>query len=220
MRTLHPLSLPLWSSLVALVACTSPDVNTTLQLQLGACAPGEEVCPDPGTPPPSETGVGCTELMIRDVRLDAGGDEVVDERTWQPIDLADPDASLVNLAVPAGDYDRIRLKIEPKEGFAPGPSGRKVSTHVCVTIDGVSIEYRDDTYDTFELRPATPIHVADGELARLVARFDVASWFDGVDVASLELTGGVALIDEEHNPGWQDVVRDQIKNDVDLVREP
>ncbi|MBP9206397.1 MAG: hypothetical protein KBG28_20660 [Kofleriaceae bacterium] len=208
--------------LATLAACsTGPDTGVSVQLAL--CG-GDDVCPGqeeqpPAEQPPQAPQVGCVLFMIRDVELEAGDSKVVDERPWEPVDLLDPDASAINLEAPAGTYERIKLKIEPLEGFATGPTGRKVSTKVCATIDGVAIEYRDDTYDTFELRASAGIDVADGGLARLMAVFDTRAWFDGVDPSALEVgADGIAYIDERNNKDWQNVVRDQIKDSVDLVR--
>jgi hypothetical protein len=156
--------------------------------------------------------------MIRDVRLD--GASSFSQRVWEPVDLFAPDSSKINLlAVQPGTYDRLRLTIEPKDGFMPGPSGRKVSTVLCITIDGKNVEYRDDTYDTFELRPAGGVVVEPNRVARFLVTFDLAAWFDGIDVAGLTPdASGVVHINERDHHDLQNLIRDRIKDSIDSVR--
>lgn len=203
-------------------ACAAEDpaaARQKLAVQLAVCG-GD--CPDDGQadppPPPVPDGVTCATFMIRDVRLD--GATSFDQRVWEPVDLMNPSASKINLlAIEPGTYDRVRLTIEPKEGFVPGPTGRKVSTLLCLTVDGKRLEYRDDTYDTFELRPSGGVVVEPGRLGHFLVTFDVASWFEGIDTSSLEPDDtGVVSIDERNHHDLQNQLRDRIKASIDAVR--
>jgi hypothetical protein len=217
------LRIQLVGAVVALAAGCTADAaeslqDTKLTMQFATCG-GD--CPgdgggDPVPPPPNN--VTCAAFMIRDVRLD--GATSFDQRVWEPVDLFHPDASKINLlAVQPGTYDRLRLTIEPQEGFMPGPTGRKVSTVLCITIDGKNIEYRDDTYDTFELRPAGGVVVEPDRMARFLVTFDLAGWFDGIDVSGLTPdSGGVVHIDERNHHELQNQIRDRIKDSIDAVR--
>lgn len=205
----------------------APQDATGVRVSFALCA-GDDVCPgdgdgdptDPGGDPtdPGITSVDCGVLMIRDVRLD--GSAPFDERIWEPIDLFDPATSAINLLdVQEGSYDRVRFKVEPLEGFVPGPSGRKVSMFFCGEADGVVWEYRDDVYETIELRTGAPIEVRPDELATLAVQLDSSGWFSGVDVAALEVASdGIVYLDEEHNKDTREEIRDRIRASIDLVR--
>jgi hypothetical protein len=190
-----------------------------LSLQLAVC--DADCGADDGgdyPPPPPPQNVTCAAFMIRDVRLE--GQTSFDQRVWEPVDLMNPDASKINmLQVQPGTYDRLKLKIEPQEGFRPGPTGRKVSTILCITLDGKNIEYRDDTYDTFELRPDGGVVVEPGRLSHFLVTFDIGAWFDGIDVSGLSPDGsGIVHINERSNSDLQNTIRDRIKDSVDAVR--
>ncbi|MEZ4358926.1 MAG: hypothetical protein R3B48_02015 [Kofleriaceae bacterium] len=213
------------SGLVLGTACSADSPSRKLTVQFATCS-GD--CPpddegggggdDPADPPVPE-GVTCAAFMIRDVRLD--GATEFDQRVWEPVDLLNPDASNINLLdIQPGTYDRLRLTIEPQEGFMPGPTGRKVSTILCITIDGKNVEYRDDTYDTFELRPEGGIEVVPNQLSHFLVTFDLDAWFDGIDVSNLEPDDtGVVHINERTNHDLQNQIRDRIKDSVDAVRD-
>jgi hypothetical protein len=213
-------ALPL--AIAGLAGCSADSAtkgsDTKLTMQFVGCS--EEPCPaDDEEPPPAPANITCATFMIRDVRLE--GASRFDQRVWEPVDLLDPASSKINLlAIEPGRYDRLRLTIEPREGFLPGPTGRKVSTMVCITLDGKNIVYRDDTYDTFELRPDQPVEVVPRQLARFLVTFDVGAWFEGIDVSRLEPDqAGIVHIDEENHHDLQNQIRDRIKDSVDAVRD-
>lgn len=211
----------LWLAALLFAACagSSDEGQTPLTLRLALC---DTECGDDGgsgePPPPPPNNVTCAAFMIRDVRLE--GATAFEQRVWEPVNLLDPASSKLNLLqVQPGTYDRLKLKIEPQEGFMPGPTGRKVSTVLCITLDGKRIEYRDDTYDTFELRPAGGVVVEPGRLSHFLVSFDLESWFDGIDVSRLEPdASGVVHINERNHSDLQNQIRDRIKDSVDAVR--
>ncbi|MBK7539782.1 MAG: hypothetical protein IPI49_31415 [Myxococcales bacterium] len=205
--------------LVAACSDGGSSQDLSLAVQFAACGGGD--CPDDGEvppPPAPPAGVTCAAFMIRDVRLDGASE--FDQRVWEPVDLLDPATSKINLLqIQPGTYDRVRLTIEPQEGFRPGPTGRKVSTILCITLDGKQVEYRDDTYDTFELRPAGGVVVEPGRLSHFLVTFDLAAWFEGIDVSQLTPDEtGIVHINERSHHELQNTIRDRIKDSVDAVR--
>lgn len=210
-----------WLAAALVTGCvgSSDEQTQPLTLRLALC---DTECGDDGgsgePPPPPPSNVSCAAFMIRDVRLE--GATAFEQRVWEPVNLLDPASSKLNLLqVQPGTYDRLKLKIEPQEGFMPGPTGRKVSTVLCITLDGKNIEYRDDTYDTFELRPAGGVVVEPGRLSHFLVSFDLDSWFEGIDVSRLEPdASGVVHIDERNHSDLQNQIRDRIKDSVDAVR--
>jgi hypothetical protein len=216
---IHLVAVP---ALLLASACAGDAVSTGVSVQFVLCDRGDDVCisDDVSDPRPDpEVEVGCAVFMIRDVRLESDSFEF-DERVWEPIDLFDPATSEINLLdIETGTYDRVRLKLEPLDGFLAGPTDRKVSTFVCGTAGEVYFEYRDDTYDTIELRDDDGIEVISGEVAELAVAFDVAAWFEGLDIASLEpAEDGVVYIDEKSHSDLQNEIRHRKKDAIDLVR--
>jgi hypothetical protein len=212
--------LPTFLAIAPLALACSAGDQTGVAVQMVVCDNGDDVCID--VPPPEEgVELTCAWFMVRNVKLVGNDDAGFDARIWEPLDLLDPTSSAIDiLDVEPGTYERLRLQIHAEEGFLPGPTGRKVSMMVCATIDGVAIEYRDDTWESIVVRPDAGIEVVPGELAKLALRFDTSDWFDDVDVSELEpAADGIVYIDEENRHDLQNAIRDRIRDSIDLVKK-
>ena len=92
------------------------------------------------------------------------------------------------------EYCKLGVFIEPSP--ADGPP----------KLEGLTVLVRGTRSDdvAFEVRSTLPqivkIHAVEPLGAYLALGFDLATWFDGVDVDGASVTDGVALIDDETNP--------------------
>jgi hypothetical protein len=73
--------------------------------------------------------------------------------------------------------------------------------------------------DPFELRPAGGVVVEPGRLSHFLVTFDLAAWFEGIDVSQLTPDEtGIVHINERSHHELQNTIRDRIKDSVDAVR--
>ena len=137
-----------------------------------------------------EVGLSLRELEIVPCDPDAGSVAVQD----YPVELTVEPSAQANFESSVSEYCDMLVEIE--ESPVDGP---QELVGLAVLVRGVR---SDDV--PFEVRSTLSHSVAlrapESFGAYLVLGFDLATWFDGVDVDGASVTDGVALIDDQTNP--------------------
>jgi hypothetical protein len=138
-----------------------------------------------------EVGVRFRELAIAPCARDAASIALEN----YPVDLAVDPAALASFESTVSDYCELRVAIEASAASDPEQ------------LTGLGVFVRGTRGDgvPFEIHSALSLDArfaSDGPFgaAHLALGFDLATWFDGVDVNGAGEVDGVVLVDERTNP--------------------
>lgn len=143
--------------------------------------------------------------------------------------VADDDDSVMDeseivdaLELPAGTYTKIEAKldkIEDGDGIDPASPLLGKSLYIEGTFDGIPFRVTADFDEEFEVENPEGIVVEDGSIASFILSFDIAGWFEGIDLSAAETEGGVVLLDSGHNQALFEQFRDNVKATMDLEND-
>ncbi|MFO0745038.1 MAG: hypothetical protein U1F43_05085 [Myxococcota bacterium] len=168
------------------------------------------------------------EALVSEIKILPDKDPVTEEKDdkfkakgdfW--IDALDPEDSIIpTIPLSANTYKKVEFKFDkPKSGS--GIDGTDAAIALDATIDGVKVALRLGATEKVTLRDVSGIALASGGTSTFLVELDVPSWFDGVDVTTLDVgTDGVALIDSKTNKAAYDTIAANVLSAIKLARKP
>lgn len=131
--------------------------------------------------------------------------------------------AIVEFDVPAGDYCRVRVPLDRLEDTLPDGSPPELAARSLLVrgqrSDGTPIEIRSSAESEADLRSDGAPFAISGAMAALVLVFDLAAWFDELELDSAELTDGRILVDEGINEELADRFDDNVERSLRLHRD-
>ncbi|HSA58955.1 MAG TPA: hypothetical protein VLJ37_04650 [bacterium] len=149
---------------------------------------------------------------------DDDGDGVADEDDYVMDECSIVDA----LELPAGTYTKIEAKldkIEDGDGIDPASPLAGKSLYIEGTFDGTPFVVTADFDEEFEVVNPAGIVVEDGSIASFILSFNLAGWFEGIDLSAAETEGGIVLLDSGHNSALFEQFRDNVKATMDMEND-
>lgn len=127
------------------------------------------------------------------------------------------------LELPVGTYTKIEAKldkIEEGDGVDPASPMADRSMYLEGTYDGTPFRVTADFDEEFEVENAAGIVVDDASITSFILSFNVAGWFDGIDLSTAVAEGdGTVLLDNDHNQALFQDFRDNVKATMDLEHD-
>lgn len=163
------------------------------------------------------------ELQLREIKVLADSDDGTNAKAKGDllVDVLDADGSRVPaLELEPGLYKKVEFKMAKPDGGA-GIDGTDASLWFEGTKDGVAFRYLGENNEKITLRNVDGIQLEDGAAEEFVVDLQVASWLADVDLSTLALTDGVAVMDKSGaNKDAYDVVNDNIWAAIKAIRKP
>lgn len=140
------------------------------------------------------------------------GDRIMDE-----IEIFDA------LELPVGTYTKIEVKIDKiEEGDGVDPESPMLdrSMYIEGTYDETPFRVTADFDEEFEVENAAGIAVDDTSIASFILTFNVAGWFDGIDLSTaVAEEDGTVLLDADHNEALFEQFRENVKTTMDMEED-
>lgn len=125
-----------------------------------------------------------------------------------------------SLDLPAGTYTKIEAKLDKiEEGDGIDPANPLVGKSLLIegTFDGQAFRVTADFDEEFEVENPDGIAVSDTSIASFILTFDIAQWFNGINLSTAEIGGdGVVLLDSGNNASLFEQFHDNVKATMDL----
>lgn len=203
--------------LAALTACTGTDVGNPIT-DLDFALYSEEFPPEDATAGGlvsiDEAWVAVDRIRLRSA-ADCNGGAAIELEGIFAVDLLAPGPidELAMLELPAGDYCRFELRWAPSDAPGAGPAELAGASLLLAgtAADGTPFVLRSDRGDELRLDAIDGAFTIDEATLGLFVGLSGSRLFAGVDLASAELTGGIARIED----GSNDALLDRFEANVD-----
>ncbi len=141
-----------------------------------------------------------------------GDDNVMDE-----IEIFDA------LELPAGTYKEIKAKldrVDVEDGIDPASPLAGKSLYLAGTFNGQPFRVEADFDDEFVIQSETGIVVTDTSIANFILTFNVAGWFEGVDLSTATVNGeGVVVLSNESNTAIFDQIKENLQSSTEIEND-
>lgn len=160
----------------------------------------------------------CDDDLISDIRFD--GPFAADLLNPAPL------AGLEDITVPSGLYCRIELTLKKFDGESDDElTGRSILIEGARS-DGVPFQMTTEVDEDFTLENETSgfTIASEGGLQVFFIAFDLARWFDGIDLFTADLSDDgaghpIILINDDSNEAIQEHIEDNLKLSADLFKD-
>lgn len=164
------------------------------------------------------------EVLVREIKVLP--DDTTDASKFKAkgefyVNVLDPTANTTPIYIlSAGTYKKVEFKFDTPDdhsGLLPDNSAIVLEA----TIDGVYVQYLASKLDKLTLRDVSGIPLSAGDVDYFLIDLNVIGWFGGVDVTTLALTNGVAVIDDKgaNKDAWN-AITENIKTEIKMLRKP
>ena len=144
--------------------------------------------------------------------------------------VADTDDSVMDesdifdaLELPVGTYTEIKARLEPidvEDGIDPASPLAGKSIYVVGSLEGQPFRFEADFDDEFVVQDETGIVVSDSSIASFVLTFNVAGWFDGVDLSTATVdSDGVVVLSDESNTEIFNQIKENIQSSSEIEND-
>ncbi|PKN58978.1 MAG: hypothetical protein CVU56_03275 [Deltaproteobacteria bacterium HGW-Deltaproteobacteria-14] len=164
------------------------------------------------------------EVLVREIKVLP--DDTTDATKYKAkgqfyVNVLDPTANTTPIYdLSAGTYKKVEFKFDtPDTGTGLLPANSAIVLEA--TIDGVDVQYLATKLDKVTLRDVSGIPLGAGDVDYFLVDLDIIGWFGGVDVTTLALTDGVAVIDNKgaNKDAWN-AITENIKTEIKMLRKP
>lgn len=194
-------------------------VEVDVQMRTASSEP-EVVALEPVT---GRIGVAEAWLSIERIRFvrgqvcDAPGEEELDLVGPWIVDANAPLPQGITATLPAGDYCRVRVRLERAGDTGDAPEA--LSAHTVLLTgergDGTPFEIRSRREEDADVRAASPISLEEAT-AKLAVALDVSTWLADVDLDAASVDQGVIRVDEDANTALLDAFEDRFEDALEL----
>jgi len=207
---------------LALVACTGTDTGNPYQQTVVVDAhssntPEIAVAVDDGGAVVTRAWLSIDDLSL--YHADVCGDTRALVPTASAADHAEPAALTVSASLEAAEYCRLSLPfVAATAAQNPDLAGLSIVIEG-TTAAGTPFELTSDIEITVEFEPPSDAISLSPSFGGLFVGFDVASWFEGIDLDAGALTGSDLIIDSTSNSAILDVFENNLGSGVELYRD-